>query len=201
MGEKDAALRSPSGFLIKVKNIKGVWPSFGQDRLPQHLRKKKEGKRIPNQEELADFGPVSNAGAPANNLYGTANPQPRHLPGQDYPRGNASMPPGMHPGMNMLGKDEVVDELRMGIVPVNNGINGERIPRMPNSITSEELRQNIKLTFTGKILYPNKGQYSERCQSNIGSISELPKWMHQYVTVPMKRSEVSKFNEVDFIKV
>ena len=49
------------------------------------------------------------------------------------------------------------------------------------------------MTFRG-------GQLEERLKPDVANFNDLPKWMQQYVTIPVKRSEMAKFQEVDFIK-
>ena len=84
------------------------------------------------------------------------------------------------------------DSIRMGQAPTNMGINNENVVKIPQSVNSEAIRENIKLTFGG--------QYSQRAPAQIGSISQLPPWMHQYVTIPVKQNDFDRIQQVDFIK-
>lgn len=101
--------------------------------------------------------------------------------GQQYVMPNATADQGFVP-----------DGIRMGQAPVNEGINRENIVKIPQSVSSEAIRDNIKLTFGG--------QYSQRAPAQIGSISQLPPWMHQYVTIPVKQNDFDRIQQVDFIK-
>jgi hypothetical protein len=60
----------------------------------------------------------------------------------------------------------VPDSIRMGVAPVNRGINNELGTQVPLQVSSAEIRKNIKLTLGG--------QYSKRMPAQVGSISELP---------------------------
>ena len=77
----------------------------------------------------------------------------------------------------------VPDTIRLGQAPMNNGINNEMVFQPPASVSSAEIKRNITLTLGG--------QYSRRMPAQIGGISELPKWMLQYVTVPSNQGVVS----------
>jgi len=72
--------------------------------------------------------------------------------------------------------NEVPDYLRLGVAPTNFGVNDENVPRIPQHITSQQIRHNIALTYAG--------QYTDRVAGNVGNIRDLPKWMHSYVTIP-----------------
>ncbi|CAD7934805.1 unnamed protein product [Amoebophrya sp. A120] len=129
------------------------------------------------------------------------------MPGGGMPGGAGMM--GGGGGGPMLGADgnpvgnmmaapplpvnEVPDYLRLGVQPTNYGINDENVPRIPQHITSAQIRHNIGLTYAG--------QYTDRVAPNVGKIDELPQWMHQYITIPARRrTKVERFGEVDFIR-
>lgn len=61
--------------------------------------------------------------------------------------------------------NEVPDYLRLGVAPTNFGVNDENVPRIPQHITSQQIRHNIALTYAG--------QYTDRVAGNVGSTSTL----------------------------
>ncbi|CAD7930561.1 unnamed protein product [Amoebophrya sp. A25] len=108
-------------------------------------------------------------------------------------QGNPAGAMGFVPGAPPLPVNEVPDMLRLGVKPTNYGVNDENVPKIPQSITSAQIRHNIGLTYAG--------QYSERVGTNVGSIGEVPRWMTQYLNLPAgRRSKVERFAEVDFIR-